>query len=246
MKMMKRQWNRICKASKSALWLKVREKEHTLNMNWDFFSSLKTYCCNSLLPASVDTITHPPGLARNLSYPCHPSTAGKFLFSSTSSACPVHYISQISPIYPPTHFSPLSHCPSCSHILRSEPQYLILHRAADVIFLNWGVVAWQRCAGFSCMMKWISHMHNVYPPDLALPSTLYSIPLGHHRAPSWDRARPTSYLFHTGQYTCANPALPVCPTHPHPCCIHKPVLYICISIPALPICTIFLDSTCVH
>lgn len=114
MKMMKRQWNTICKASKSALWLKVREKEHTLNMNWDFFSSLKTYCCNSLLPASVDTITHPPGLARNLSYPCHPSTAGKFLFSSTSSACPVHYISQISPIYPP----PLTsvHCPIALHV----------------------------------------------------------------------------------------------------------------------------------
>ena len=97
------------------------------------------------------------------------------------------------------------------------------------------------------MTAQVSHKYISLPSraSLSLPPH-HLIHLGHHRAPSWascDVQRlPTSCLFYTWQHIYINAALSICPTLSFPCCVHKSILYIFISIPALKIGSSALGS----
>ena len=77
---------------------------------------------------------------------------------------------------------------------------------------------------------------HISPPYWA-SFTTPSHPLGHHRARSWaPRATwqlPTSCVFHTRQYIYVSATLSVHPTLSFPPFVHKSVLYVWVSIPAL-------------
>ena len=127
------------------------------------------------------------------------------------------------------------------------------YRVAFLLFIsNWRIIALQCCVGFffffftstpvgfCCIPVWISYKYTYIPSLLGLP-TAHPHPTlpGHHRAPSWascDVQRlPTSCLFYTWQHIYVNATLSICPTLSFPCCVHKSILYIFISIPALKI-----------
>ena len=195
----------------------------------------------------MDTITHLLGLARNLRV-----ILVTLLLLVTSSSHPLHQPAlSITSLKSLQSTIPLTsvhcpHCPSCSHVLRSEQYYLILHKAANVIFLNRGIVALQCCVSFYCTMKWISHMYNIYPLPLGPP--FYPL---FHPSRSLQSAELSSLCFplathftHGSIYmlilllSSSHPFLPLLQTQ-------VPSLHLRLySCP--PICPIFLDSTCMH
>ena len=100
-------------------------------------------------------------------------------------------------------------------------------------------------------MKWISYVYTYISSlwDFPLTSPLHPSPLGHRWAPSWTpcaiQQLPTGYLFNAHKCIYASPNLSQCisPT-PFPCVSTSLFFYSC---PANRfICTIFLDSTCMH
>ena len=77
---------------------------------------------------------------------------------------------------------------------------------------------------------------NKYVPSLLnLPPTSYPIPaLGCHRAPGWApcvmQQLLISYLVYTWWFVYFNATLSICPILSCPCCVHRSVLYVCVSI----------------
>ena len=78
------------------------------------------------------------------------------------------------------------------------------------LFFNWSAIALQCCVGFSCTIKWISHVY-VYKyisrsSRTSFPSTPIPTPPGHHRALSWAPAElllsfpPAIYFTHSSVY----------------------------------------------
>ena len=95
---------------------------------------------------------------------------------------------------------------------------------------------------------------SIFPPSWTSHQPPHqSHPLSHRKAPSWALCATQQLLTRNLHYTwyCIyiNATLSLPPTLLFPRCVHKPVFYICISIPALQnrfICTLFLDSIYMH
>ena len=100
---------------------------------------------------------------------------------------------------------------------------------------NRRIIALQCCAGFCYMTMWISSKHTYIPSFLSLSPNRHPTPLGHHRALSWAPCAvhplPTSYLPYTRWCIHVSFTVSICPTLPFLCCVHKPILYVCISAP---------------
>ena len=120
----------------------------------------------------------------------------------------------------------------------------VLHFPSQLFFLfkcifNWRIIALQCFIGFCYTTMWISHKHtnvhsllNLFPPP-HLSSDC-------HRPPGWAPTQlaqlPTSYFTYGDIYV----SMPISQLAPpsSPCrCVHKSVLYIYVSIPALQMCS---------
>ena len=102
---------------------------------------------------------------------------------------------------------------------------------------NWGTAALQCCISFCCAKMWISHTDvHVSPPPRTSPAP--PTPLGHHRALSWVPCAmqqvPTSYVSHIAAHMCQYQSLSSSSSLSHPS-VHKSILCICVSLPALQI-----------
>ena len=104
------------------------------------------------------------------------------------------------------------------------------------LIFNWRIVALQCCVGFC---------HSTMQTFLRLPLRSHPSSLGGHRAPSWAPCAmwqlPTSHLFDTAYCVCVNTTFSVRPAL-SPCCVHKSILYIYISIHFLKIGSAVLFS----
>ena len=79
-----------------------------------------------------------------------------------------------------------------------------------------------------------------YPlPLVSASHPPYPTPLGCHTGSSWSpcamQQLPTSHSFYIWQCTYVNAALSLHPSFPFPLCVLKSILYVCVSIPALPL-----------
>ena len=93
------------------------------------------------------------------------------------------------------------------------------------------------------MLCWFLPYNDVNQPwvymclSLLPSSSPYPTPLGCHRVLGWaacvTQQLPTSYVFYIWWCICFHATLSVHPTVFFPCCVHKSVLYVCISIVAL-------------
>ena len=115
------------------------------------------------------------------------------------------------------------------------------------IFFYWRVIVLPYCAGFCHTSTWISH---IFPLSVEPPSHLpaHPTPLGCHRALGWapgvTRRVPTGCLFYIWFCVC------FCAALSFPCCAHKTVLCVCISIAVLQISSLvpsfWMPCTCVN
>ena len=106
---------------------------------------------------------------------------------------------------------------------------------------NWRIIALQYCVGFCHTSAWIRHRYTHAPSILNLPATSHPHPTppGCHRALVW--VPWVIQQIPTGYFTCGSvyasmlisPFVPPSPSPTH--CVHKSVLYVCVSIAALQI-----------
>ena len=123
--------------------------------------------------------------------------------------------------------------------------------------------ALQCCVSFCRTATWIC-IHSL-PFWVSLLPNPHPTLLGHHRIPSWTPCAiehlPVSFSFTQSsvlvsvlpekpQCICSNATLSAGPTLSFPCCEHKSILYVWVSLPPLQvhsfINTFFLDSICMH
>ena len=129
-----------------------------------------------------------------------------------------------------------------SFVLLSEPahQNIVTHPVFKTVFIfNWKIISLQYYVGFCHTSTWISRHRYIHVPSACTslpPSTLsHSSMLSQStklRSLCYKQL-PTSYLFHTIFYKYLNAILSICPTLFFPWCVHKSVLYVWVSIPAL-------------
>ena len=104
-----------------------------------------------------------------------------------------------------------------------------------LFIFNWRIVALQCCVGFCHTATWSSHKYTYICSFLSLPLTPAPIsPLWVITELGWApciiRQLPTNCLFYTWQSIHVKATLSIRPTHSFPYCVHKSVLYVCISI----------------
>ena len=162
----------------------------------------------------------------------------------------MHSPSLLQGIFPTQGSNPgLPHCRWILYQLshQGSPKILVwvAHSLLQGIFLTQGSnpgLPHCRQIPYQLSYQGISYVYTSTPSLLALP--LAPPPhylLGHHRAPSRApcavQQLPASSLFYTWWCVCkcVNCTLSFCHTHFSPSCVHKAVLCICVSIPALQV-----------
>ena len=104
---------------------------------------------------------------------------------------------------------------------------------------NWRIIALEYCVGFYRTSTQIGRRRMSDPSLLKLPPISHPIPppLGFHRAPDWapcvtQQISTGCLILHMVMYMFL--CYPLSSSHPLlPSCVHKSVLYICVSIAAL-------------
>ena len=69
-------------------------------------------------------------------------------------------------------------------------------------FLNWRIIALQRCVNFCSTPVWISYKYTWIPSFLTSIPPPYPVPLGHHRAPCAIKQLPTLSVLHVVVCIC--------------------------------------------
>ena len=107
---------------------------------------------------------------------------------------------------------------------------------------NWRIIALQYCVGFCHTSTWIHHWYRYVPSIINLPS----IPLHSYRLSqspslsSWVNSTfPLAIYFTYGSVNASVLLSPFVPPSPSSTCphVHKSVLYVCVFIAALQICS---------
>ena len=117
----------------------------------------------------------------------------------------------------------------------------------------WSIIALQWCISFCFITKWISYTYTYIP--ISPPSCISLTPSLSHPSRWWQNTElislcgcfPLASYFTFGSVYMSVPLSHFIPAYPSPPCVLKSILYVCVFIPVLPLCSsepifFFLDS----
>ena len=109
----------------------------------------------------------------------------------------------------------------------------------NLFILNWRMIALQWCVGVCHTSTWISHRYTYVPSLLSLPSISHPLPSRLSASTRLELPTPYSkfllavYFTHGDAYVSM--LLSIQPALSFPHCVHKSVVYVCVSIAALQV-----------